>query len=468
MDLKDKKVLVIGLKKTGLALIQALLEFEAEILAYDGKEEGDMDGVALDFLRENRIESYFGQEPKDLPSIDLAVTSPGVPLTIDLLEKLRKQGTEIIGEVEFAYRLGKAKYIGITGTNGKTTTTALTGAIMKALGFKTEVAGNIGNPLIEKVLKADEDTWMVAELSSFQLETTRDFHAEIALLLNLSPDHLDRHGTFENYVDAKKKIFANQGPEDYFIYNYDDPLCREIGKDLASKALGFSLKEKLDFGAYIDQDHIVIADEQGIVHKICPLEKLKIRGSHNVENALAAAAAGFFATVVAGTDPSGPSGPAIPLIEKALEAFPGVAHRLEDLGQLDGISFINDSKGTNADSSIKAIEAIATPIILIAGGFDKGASYYEFVRAFGTKVKALVLIGATAENIKATALEEGFPETHIYIEEDMGAAVNRAYGLGQRGDTVLLSPACASWGMYEDFEKRGDDFRSRVEALKTD
>ncbi len=452
MHLKGKKVLVIGLKKTGLAVIDALEKSGAFIIAYDAKNIEELPRETVENLRDRGITCCYGREPDNLESIDLIVVSPGVPLNIPLLQKAAVLRRETIGEVELAFRLGRGRYIGITGTNGKTTTTALTGAILKSAGFKAETAGNIGEPLIEKALAADDETWLVTELSSFQLETIRDFRPEIGAILNLSPDHLDRHGTFENYAEAKQRITLNQGPEDYFIYNADDPKCREIAEKAKSKPIAFSGTRTVGPGAFVSDGVIMLSDENGRLHQICPVSRLKIKGDHNVENALAAAAMSYFAGVP------------VESIGRALESFPGVAHRLEFIGEVDGISFVNDSKGTNPDSSVKAVKAIDTPIILIAGGYDKSASFEEFVDAFKGKVKALVLMGETAEAIKRAALATGLKE--IYIEPDMEAAVKHAFGLGEKGDTVLLSPACASWDMYENFEQRGDDFRSKVEELK--
>lgn len=456
MNLRGKKVLVVGLKKTGMAVIEALKSQGAIISAYDGKSEEELPEETVDRLKTENIACYFDREPENMGRFDLLVSSPGVPLNIPVMAKAAAFGVEIIGEVELAYRLGKGRYIGITGTNGKTTTTALTGAILKEAGFDAQVVGNIGDPVIDKALNAHENTWMVTELSSFQLETIDTFRPEIAALLNLSPDHIDRHGSFEKYIEAKSRIFMNQGPDDYFIYNYDDERCRKIAEKAGSKAVGFSGKGIPKIGTYMDgtdnDSYIMLVDEKGVIHKICPASKLKIRGQHNLENALAATAISFFA------------GAKVEQIEKALEDFPGVAHRLENLGEVNGIAFVNDSKGTNTDSSIKALRAIETPIILIAGGYDKSADYEDFIKAFDGKVKALILIGETAEAIRKTAMDQGYKT--IFMEEDMEAAVKRAYGLGTSGDTILLSPACASWDMYENFEERGDDFRSRVEGLK--
>jgi UDP-N-acetylmuramoylalanine--D-glutamate ligase len=307
-----------------------------------------------------------------------------VPLDTGFVQKAKKAGAEIIGELEIAYRVGRGKYAAITGTNGKTTTTTLVGEIFKNSGRKTYVVGNVGVAVISKALCTTEDDWLVTEVSSFQLGTTRDFKPEVSALLNITPDHMDRHKTMENYAQAKAMIFKNQDESQYFVVNYDDEEAMKLVGQCPAKVVPFSRKSVLDFGCFVLDGDIVIKNEQSQIIEICSKDELKIPGAHNLENALAAAAIGYFAEI----EPS--------VITKTLREFEGVEHRLEFSGEVDGVRFVNDSKGTNPDASIKAIEAMKDGIILIAGGYDKGSEYEDFINAFQGKVKHLVLLGKTA------------------------------------------------------------------------
>lgn len=451
-QLENKKILVVGMGKSGIAATQALLKLGAVVSVYDRKEEDKIETQLIQFLKNKNVACYFGEEPDNTNELDMVVISPGVPLDTGFVQKARDAGAEVIGELEIAYRVGKGKYIAITGTNGKTTTTTLVGEIFKNSGRKTYVVGNVGVAVISKALCTTEDDWLVTETSSFQLETTRDFRPEVSALLNITPDHMDRHKTLENYAQAKAMIFKNQDESQYFVVNYDDEASWKLVEQCKAKVIPFSRKSALELGCFVLDGDIVIRNENGQCIDICSKDELKIPGAHNLENALAAVAVAYFA----GISPE--------VIAETLREFDGVEHRLEFSGEVDGVRFVNDSKGTNPDASIKAIEAMKDGIILIAGGYDKGSDYEAFIKAFQGKVKYLVLLGKTAPKIKETAERLGF--TNNVMCRDMDECVKTAYKLASPGDTVLLSPACASWDMYTCFEQRGEHFKNCVRDLE--
>lgn len=451
-NIKNKNVLVIGLGRSGIAAIQAVLKLGAKVSVQDSKKREEVDPQLLTFLEGKDVTCYFGMNPKDMAGFDMLILSPGVSPELEFIKDAQRAGAEIIGELEIAYRIGHGKYIAITGTNGKTTTTTLVGEIFKKAKEKTYVVGNIGVAVISKALTAEEDSWLVTETSSFQLETTRYFKPVVSAILNLTPDHMDRHKTMKNYGNAKAKVFENQDESQYLVINYDDKVCYDLAKECRATVVPFSRKETLDFGAYVEDGRIVIRNEKGEQIRLCKINDLIIPGSHNLENALAAAAIAYFA----GIDPQ--------VITDALVEFQGVEHRIEYCGQVDGVRFVNDSKGTNPDASIKAVEAMNGGIILIAGGYDKGSSYEELIQAFDGKVKYLVLLGKTAPIIKETAEKLGFKNS--IIVKDMEECVREGFKLAEPGDTVLLSPACASWDMYTSYEQRGEHFKNCVRRLE--
>lgn len=451
-DIKDKNVLIVGMGNSGKAAAQAMVKLGANVSVQDSKQEDDIDPQLLTFLKDRSVTCYLGCQPEDMSAFDLLVLSPGVSPELDFIKEAQAAGAEIIGEIEIAYRIGHGNYVAITGTNGKTTTTTLVGEIYKAAGRKTYVVGNIGVAVISKALSADDDSWLITETSSFQLETIKEFRPEVSAILNLTPDHMDRHKTMENYGNAKAAVFRNQTPDQYCVVNYDDEECMKLAEKCNAKVVPFSRKTTLDFGAYVDGDTIIIKDEDGKIIEFCRPVELQIPGAHNLENALAACAIAYFGGIDEVT------------IANVLRSFRGVEHRIELCNEIDGIKFVNDSKGTNPDAAIKAIEAMKKDIILIAGGYDKGASFDEFVRAFDGRVKKLLLLGKTATKIKDAAENAGFTESIIL--KDMEACVREAYRIAQPGDVVLLSPACASWDMYTSFEQRGKHFKSCVQALE--
>jgi len=449
MDLHGKKVLLVGLAKTGIATIKFLHSKGALLTVNDikGKEEladvlGELEGLGIEFI--------LGSHPQNIDSYELAVVSPGVPLDIPFIVELKERKVAVISEIELSYRYARAPFVGITGTNGKTTTTSLVGEIFKLSSYNTFVVGNIGTPVVDVVDKADENSVLVTELSSFQLESIETFKPRVSAILNITPDHLNRHKTMENYIAAKARIFENQDEGDYTVLNYDCEQTRSLAGLCKSNVVFFSRKEKLERGVFVDGGKIVVKTGEG-EESLMDASELKIPGPHNLENALAAVAIAASMKLP------------FELIASALKSFEGVEHRLEFVRSIRGIDFINDSKGTNPDASIKAIQSFERPLILIAGGMDKGGEFDDFVAEFGSKVKGLVLLGETAQKLEDTAARFGFNQT--YRVENMEQAVKKAFALAQQGDIVLLSPACASWDMYPSYEVRGRDFKENVMQL---
>lgn len=453
MNLKNKKVLVIGLAVTGVPLVKTLCQLGAQVIINDLKAETDLKENIKE-LQGLEYKSIFGRHPEnfsELGELDLVVVSPGIPLDSPFILELRKRKINIIGEIELAYRLNKAPIVAITGTNGKTTTTALVGKILQSLDKRVFVVGNIGIPAISKALETTGEDIMVMEVSSFQLESIVDFRPKVAALLNLTPDHLNRHKTVDNYLQTKLKIFDKQKSNDFAIINYDDKKCSESSNKILSRKIFFSTKNKLDEGVFIEKNNIVVLiDNQK--HEIIHIDEIGIPGIHNLENALAATAIAFVMGINAG------------IIKEGLTNFRGVEHRIEHVTSLDGIKFINDSKATNTDAAIKAIETIKKQIILLAGGMDKGSDFGSFVKAFNGRVKKLFVYGETAPNIYNTCKKMGYQD--VFLVKDLQEAVLNAYNIAEEGDTILLSPACASWDMYRNFEERGKHFKTIVKSLR--
>ena len=361
-DIKYNHALVAGLARSGKAAVKALRKKGTSVDVYDAREDAEK----RIWAESSGCKVIFGAEPIDVKPYDIIVLSPGFPVDRPFIKEAERCGIEVIGELELAYRMGNGKYIAITGTNGKTTTTALTGEIFSASGRKTRVVGNIGNAALNCAVDVDEDTYMITECSSFQLETVKEFRPVISALLNITPDHLDRHKTMKNYIAAKQKIFAAQETSEYFVYNADDELCIKAASTCKAALIPFSRKKKLDMGAYID-DNMIVINNGFDIYKICSTDEVKLPGLHNLENVLAASAICFFSGI--GTD----------IIASVLKKFAGVEHRLEDCGIVNDVHFVNDSKGTNIDSALKAV-ALYKNIILIAGGYDKGVEYDSFIK----------------------------------------------------------------------------------------
>lgn len=453
MQIKGKKVLVIGAAVTGIPAVEQLSKLGAYVTLNDKKTKEEI----MDMLGETNLDNVKiigGEHPEELAEVcDFVVVSPGVPLDIPVINRARDLGKEVIGEVELAYRLTTTPIAAITGTNGKTTTTALLGEIMKESGRGTFITGNIGRAMISEVDNAKPEDIFVLEASSFQLESTVDFRPHISAILNITPDHLDRHKTFKNYIDAKCMVFQNQKPGDFAILNKDDEETYKTADRVLCKRLFFSRKEILEEGAYVEDDCIVIKLGEH-KEKIIEVDEIYIPGPHNIENSLAAALMAYCLGVK------------VEVIRRVLREFKGVEHRIEFVDEINQVTYYNDSKGTNVDASKVAVLAMNRPIVLIAGGYDKGSEFDDFVKTFDGRVKDLVLIGVTADKIEKTAREHGFNNIHrVSTFED---AVTMCSKLAKPGDCVLLSPACASWGMFKNFEERGRIFKSLVKGLKGD
>lgn len=450
-EIKDKKILVVGFGRSGIAAARVLLDLGACVAIQDSKKEEDIDEELLASFRRRGAEFYLGKIPEDLGQFAMLVLSPGVTPELDFVQRAKASGAEIIGELELAWRIGDGTYIAITGTNGKTTTTTLVGEIFKKAGRITHVVGNIGTAVISAAENAKSSDWLVTECSSFQLETTRYFKPLVSAILNLTPDHLDRHHTMEAYGAAKAKVFQNQKEEDYLVINKDDPVCFDLAKGCRARIISFSMKEELETGAFVRGNQVIIADGEGKLIPIVSLDKIQIIGDHNVMNVLAASAISYF------------SGISPEIIGAAVAEFRGVPHRIEYCGTINGVRYYNDSKGTNTDAAVTAIKALKKRIILIAGGDAKGQNFDDFLKEFPGKVKFMILLGRDAEEIQKAADASGFSD-YVFCK-DMKECVQTAYEKAEEGDTVLLSPACASWDMYDNYEQRGDDFKRRVSEL---
>ena len=451
MELKGKNVLILGLARSGIAAAIELINLGAKVTASDMKSKGELKDIAA--LESKGAQLVFGEHPLSLLNgCDLIVLSPGVPSDINILDEARKRDIPIISELELGFWFAKAPIIAVTGTNGKTTTTTLIGEIFKNEGKNITLAGNIGIPLVREVEKAEAKDFLIVEVSSFQLENIMHFKPKISVILNISEDHLNRHKTFENYIETKARIFENQTEEDYAVLNYDDPIVRSFIKRIKAKTMFFSQKEELSRGIYVKNGVIVIR-ENGKIYPLLKAEELGIKGSHNLENALAAACVAWICRINLNN------------VAETLKDFHGVEHRLEFVAEIGQVKFINDSKATNPHSAQKAIEALNEPIVLIAGGYDKNSDYTDFLRAISGKVKKLILIGDTADVIEDAAKKQGFYD--IQKTDSLQQAVKLAYSAATPGDVVLLSPACASCDMFESFEERGRIFKEAVYSLKT-
>ena len=446
----EKYVLVCGMAKSGIAAAELLHSLEAHVTLQDQKQREELPAEAL-ALEQAGIALYTGKNPDEIAcQQDFIVLSPGIPCDLPFIAAAEAAGVEVISEVELAYRYTPCPVTAITGTNGKTTTTTLTGEIMKAVRPHTAVVGNIGVPYSKKVMQLSEQDWVVAEISSFQMEKAKKFHPHISAVLNITPDHLNRHKTMETYIAMKERVFANQTAADYCILNHADELCRKMAEKTAAQVFFFSSAEELECGIFLRGKEIVIR-WNGIEDTLLSTDELRILGIHNYENVMAAAAMG----ICAGVD--------LDTIRRVLKAFTGVAHRIEYVATIDGVDYYNDSKGTNTDASIRAVLAMQKPIVLIAGGYDKGVSFDDWTKLFLGRVKHVALVGVTAPQIRASAEKFGF--TEMTDCETFTDAVNLCRQKAEAGDCVLLSPACASWGMFDNYEQRGDLFKAQVNAF---
>ena len=447
---KNKKVTVVGSGISGIAAVKLLLHKEADVTLYDSNETLEKEKVLERIGTE--VNMVCGEFTKELAAkTELLVLSPGVPTDLPFVLSLKEQGVPVWGEIELAYQVAGGKFIGITGTNGKTTTTALTGEIMKQCFDDVFVVGNIGIPYTEMAEQITDTSITVAELSSFQLETVQeDFIPDVSMILNLTPDHLNRHYTMENYGRAKLNVAKYQTKDQTCILNYEDAMLREYAKELSCRILWFSSRQKLDCGLYLDGNKILYA-ESGAVTEICKTEELNIIGLHNYENAMAAIGAALCMQVP------------LEALRKGLMNFHAVEHRIEFVATKRGVDYYNDSKGTNPDAAIKGIQAMSKPTLLIGGGYDKNSEYDEWIAAFDGKVKHLVLIGQTKEKIAETAKRMGV--SSVVLMETFEEAMEFCVSHAEPGDAVLLSPACASWGMFKNYEERGRIFKDYVKGI---
>lgn len=446
----SKKVLVFGSGISGIGACNLLEKVGKEVVLYDGNASLNPDEMKKQLGENTNVQIILGEFPEDvMDSLEMVVMSPGVPTDLPVVNKMRDAGILISGEVELAYTYGKGDVLAITGTNGKTTTTALLGEIMKNYKESVFVVGNIGNPYTTESLRMTEDSVAVAEVSSFQLETIHDFRPCVSAILNITPDHLNRHHTMENYIQAKKDIAKNQTEEDTCVLNYEDEVTRKFGEQVKAKVLYFSSQHILERGIYLEEGNIIYNDGEPV--KICHVDELKLLGTHNYENVMAAAAM------------AAAYGVPMDIIRETVKSFAGVAHRIEFVCEKNGVAYYNDSKGTNPDAAIKGIQAMNRPTLLIGGGYDKNSEYEEWIEAFNGKVRYLVLLGQTKEKIAKAARNLGFVD--IIMVESLEEAVATCAKLAEPGNAVLLSPACASWGMFKNYEERGDKFRDFVNAL---
>jgi len=449
--MKDK-YLVVGLGKSGVAAAKLLLAEGKDVVLFNSS---DMD--ADDFLKKNPqlkgLPFYTEELPKEqYEDIKEAVLSPGVPLDIPFVEDLKNRGIHLSGEVELAYSFSHGTIAAITGTNGKTTTTALTGHILKDYYDDVRVVGNIGIPFTDEAATTKDDTRIAIEVSSFQLETIDTFHPHAAAILNITPDHLNRHHTMENYIAAKESIVKNQTPSDVTVLNYEDDVLREFGKTLKTHVVYFSSKRKVENGLYYDESRkAIFIDRDGLEEKVIDVSDLQIIGAHNYENVCAAVALSLSLDVPMDS------------IRKSLTSFKAVEHRIEFVCEKNGVKYYDDSKGTNPDAAIKAVLSMPAPTLLIGGGFDKGSTYDEWVETFPGRVKKLVLIGVTKDKIAACCDKHGFKDYEF--ADTLQEAVDKCAAEASSGDCVLLSPACASWDMFPNYEIRGDEFKEHVRKM---
>lgn len=454
MDLTGKTVLVVGSGVSGVAAAELLKKKQVKTILFDGNRELDVAALKEKHLVFSDMEIILGELfDADMERFDLVVLSPGVPTDLPMVNAIRERGIPIWGEIELAYFFAKGRVAAITGTNGKTTTTALTGEIMANYYKDVKVVGNIGIPYTSVAAETTEETVTVAEISSFQLETIHTFHPAVSAILNITPDHLNRHHTMECYIQTKERIAENQDAGDTCVLNYEDEVLRAFGEQLQTNVLFFSSERKLDKGLYLDGDDIFYADGNETV-KIINVNELNILGKHNYENVMAACGMAIS------------MGVPIPKIVEVLKRFQAVEHRIEYVTKKRGVKFYNDSKGTNPDAAIKGICAMNRPTFLIGGGYDKQSEYDAWIESFGGKVKKLVLIGQTREKIAECARKHGF--TDIVLCDTLEEAIDVCYRNAEPGDAVLLSPACASWGMFRNYEERGRIFKEYVRALKED
>ena len=442
-DFTGKRVTVVGMARSGIAAARVLRGLGASVTITDKKPLDQLAGqVRALGTTDIRIEGG-GHPDRIFIESDLIVLSPGVPKIPQVLAA-RRHGVRVISELELGWVLSDAPFVGITGTNGKSTVTTLVGLMLRKAGKKTLVAGNIGNALTEAPELLRGQDWIVAELSSFQLEDIDTFRPRVAAILNITQDHLDRYADIAEYGEAKARVFENQRADDVLVLNFDDPLVRALASRAASRVVPFSRSERHQNGAYIENGRLTVGGES-----VCGADEILIKGVHNLENAMAAAAM----AIAAGADRAS--------VASVLREFPGLEHRLELVREKDGVAYINDSKGTNVGAVVKSVEGFDRPVVLIAGGLDKGSDFSPLAPLFRKKVKVLILIGKAAGKMEEALGGSAETVRAATLQDAVRLAANRAAS----GDVVLLSPACASFDMFKDFEDRGRQFKEAVQAL---
>lgn len=452
MDLHGKKVLVAGCGKSGIGAAQLLEQAGSCPVLFDENVKLDVEELREKTGFGDGLEVILGTVPKEIMGeLALVVVSPGIPVDTPFIEAFRDAGIPVWGEVELAWNFGKGSVLAITGTNGKTTTTTLVGEIMKAYFDSVFVVGNIGTPYTGEALNMNERSVTVAEISSFQLETAVSFHPHVTAILNITPDHLNRHHTMENYVAVKESITKNQTKEDFCVLNYEDGYTGSFGERCKAQVIWFSSKRRLENGYYLDGEMICRNMGQG-QEELLNIHDMNLIGVHNYENVMAAIAmAAAF-------------GVPMEQILSVVKSFQAVEHRIEYVATRRGVIYYNDSKGTNPDAAIQAIRAMRWPTVLIGGGYDKGSTYDEWIEAFEGKVKLFVLIGQTREKIAECARKHGIE--NIVFADSFEEAMELCVKGAQPGDAVLLSPACASWGMFPNYEVRGQMFKEYVNKIE--
>ena len=449
----SQRVLVAGAGLSGISAARLLLDMGGEVVLYDSNPGLDPEALKQQLEERGKVSIVLGDLKRtDLVGVQMCVISPGISLESPFVAVLDEAKIPIWSEIQLAYQCSKGKLAAITGTNGKTTTTALTGQIMEAYYEDVHVVGNIGIPYTQIALSTEDDSVTVAEVSSFQLETIMNFRPDVSAILNITPDHLNRHHTMECYITVKESIAMNQTEKDVCVLNYDDPVLKSFGESDQCKprVVFFSSRQKLEQGYYLDGDVIFLRD-QGKEYPIVNVKELNLLGRHNYENVMAAIAISTAMKVP------------LPVIQRVVKEFQAVEHRIEFVLERSGVKYYNDSKGTNPDAAIQAIKAMPGPTLLIAGGYDKQSEYDSWIEAFEGKVKYLVLIGQTRDKIAECAKAHGFFD--IMYAEDMSEAVHVCASYANMGDNVLLSPACASWGMFKNYEERGRIFKECVRNL---
>lgn len=446
MELKDRRVLIVGFERTGEALCEFLLARGARVRVTEKKAAGDLGEKVGRWQERGVVFETGGHRQKSFLDADLIVPSPGVPPLPGILDA-RAKGVPVLSEPELAFRFLKGTIVGITGSNGKSTTVTLAHKILKEAGLKSRLAGNIGTPLVSFVKRSRDDHVYVTELSSFQLEYTERFKPAVSAFLNISENHIDWHGTFDNYFEAKKKLVLRQGPEDRAILNRDDPRVWSLAGEAAAAVHGFSRKRRVRQGASVEEGWIVLGGRRP--EKLLRTGRVPLPGAHNLENVMAAALIGHILGVPAAS------------IRRSVLAFRGLEHRLEDVLTVRGVRFVNDSKATTVDATIKALASFDRPIVLILGGRGKGGDFSPLRREVRKKVRSVVLIGDAADKIRAS-LGGVVP---VEPASDYREVVRKAFDKAVPGDVVLLAPACTSWDMFRDFEERGRTFKREVRRL---